>query len=88
MKWPIFTLKIQLVSREATPMTKANLNGNVYMKLRLRRQHKRIRNARWELEFYPGRYETTRHIPVVPLTDYMLHFTRIVSYNDRKLRIY
>lgn len=37
LEGPCFAFKMQLASREATPKTKANLNGNVYMKLRLRR---------------------------------------------------
>lgn len=50
LEGPCFSFKMQLASREATPNTKANLNGNVYMKLRLRRERSRIRNARWELK--------------------------------------
>lgn len=60
LEWPCFSFKMQLASRGATPKTIANLNGNVYMKLRLRRQRSRIRNARWELKcffFSPTRSE-------------------------------
>lgn len=78
---PCFSLKMLLASREATPRTKANLNGNVYMKLRLRRQQGRIRNARWELKwfFFPSFRSKSNYNSSDSVTYLLLHIIYAAS---------